>query len=420
MKRLPIRFALVVAFVASAAVSAAEPSDAFFFKKGDRIVFLGDSITEQYEYSTDIELYLTTRFPDWNLTFINAGIGGDTATGGAHRFAEHVLAEKPTAVTIDFGMNDGGYGGFDKGRFEGYVKNTEAMLKAAKEAGVRVALISPNAVEVRTAPNLKTYLETQKQFYAPLKDLAEKYQVPFVDQYAVTREVMEKMAADNSPVKAFPGGGVHTGPAGGLLMAHTILVGLHAPAVVSDLEIDAAAQKATKATNCKADKIEGGADAVTFERTDDALPMPMQPGWRGILPYVDQLKDLNYYGLKVSGLKAVKYTLAIDGKEVGTYTGGELDGGVNLGNLESGPLFDQGQEVFKAINDKNNGVVHPRFREVVMFPQLPGWVGVSPEQLEERKTAELKKRMDEIDARQAAIYKLTQPKTHKFELKAAK
>ena len=51
----------------------------FFFKSDDRIVFLGDSITEQYQYSTDIELYLTTRFPKWNLTFLNAGIGGDTA-----------------------------------------------------------------------------------------------------------------------------------------------------------------------------------------------------------------------------------------------------------------------------------------------------------------------------------------------------
>ncbi len=66
-------------------------------------------------------------------------------------------------------MNDGGYGGFNQDRFDGYVKNTEVMLKAAKEAGVRVAVISPNAVEVRR-PKLKTYLETQKQFYAPLKD----------------------------------------------------------------------------------------------------------------------------------------------------------------------------------------------------------------------------------------------------------
>src|SRR5258707_15828510 len=103
------RRALLAALVFLAAPAAA-PADDFFFKKGDRIVWLGDSITEQYQYSTYLELYLTTRFPDWKLTFINAGIGGDTAAGGANRFAKQVLAEKPTCVTIDFGMNDGGYG----------------------------------------------------------------------------------------------------------------------------------------------------------------------------------------------------------------------------------------------------------------------------------------------------------------------
>ena len=39
---------------------------------------------------------------------------------------------------------------------------------------------------------------------------------------------------------------------------------------------------------------------------------------------------------------------------------------------------------------------------------------------EAKKQDELKKRMDEIDALQATIYKADQPKTHKFELKPAK
>jgi lysophospholipase L1-like esterase len=408
VKRIPIRLALLAAFVAAAPLAAAEPND-FFFKKGDRIVFLGDSITEQYQYSTAIELYLTTRFPDWNLTFINAGIGGDTATGGANRFASHVLAEKPTAVTIDFGMNDGGYGAFDKKRADQFLEKTEAMLKAAKEAGVRVALISPNAVEVRNKPGLKTYLETQKEFYAPLRDLAEKYNLPFVDQYASTRAAFEKIAADKATMKAFPDA-VHTAPAGALLMAHTILVGLKAPAVVSDLAIDAGELKAGEAAHCKADKVQGSAEGVSFERTDDSLPLPVSKDWQPMLSYVDQLKDLNDYGLKVSGLKEGKYALSIDGKEVGSYAASDLAAGVNLGNLESGPLFDQGKAVSDAINEKNK-LVHSRFRDVVMKPAAVG---------EEAKRDELKRRMDEIDLRQAAIYKLAQPKTHKFELKAAK
>jgi lysophospholipase L1-like esterase len=397
--------------VSAAPVRAAEPE--FFFKEGDRIVFLGDSITEQYQYSTDIELYLTTRFPKWKLTFINAGIGGDTATGGANRFANHVLAEKPTAVTINFGMNDGGYGGFNKDRNDAYVKNTERMLEMAKKAKVRVALLSPNAVERRKHPNLKLYLETQKQFYAPLKDLAAKHEVSFVDQYAVTRAGLEKMEeADPMAQKfnPFPDG-VHTAPVGGLFMAHAILTGLHAPAVVSDVAIDAATSKDTP-KGCRIEGLKCTKTSVEFDRTDDALPMPLDKDWVDLLPYMHELKDLNWYGLKVTGLESGTYAVNIDNKELATFTAEQLAKGVNLGNLTSGPLYDQGQKVFNAIQNKNN-VVHQRFRGVVMF-QAPDWLA---DVAAERKPKELAKRMAKIDSLQADIYKLVQPTVHHFELK---
>ncbi len=232
------------------------------------------------------------------------------------------------------------------------------MLEAAKKAGVRVALISPNAVQVRGGNNqrLATYLKTQREFYAPLKGLAEKYGVPFVDQYAVTRAALEKIAHDDpdaNRVNPFPGG-VHTSPAGGLLMAHTILTGLHAPALVSDVSIDAAA------------------GAVAFDRTDEALPLPVQKEWLAALPYVNGLKDLNWYGLRVTGLTAGRYSLAIDGQEVGAYTADELAKGVNLSNLTAGPLFEQGQKVLTAINAKNQ-LVHQRFRGWSCSTRRTGW-----------------------------------------------
>src|SRR5579871_6560398 len=51
----------------------------FFIHDGDRVVFLGDSITEQKLYTTYIEAYALTRFPREKLTFRNVGWGGDTA-----------------------------------------------------------------------------------------------------------------------------------------------------------------------------------------------------------------------------------------------------------------------------------------------------------------------------------------------------
>ncbi|MHB1424731.1 MAG: SGNH/GDSL hydrolase family protein [Gemmataceae bacterium] len=417
MHRARLSLSLLVLIFTSAPLMAAEDGKDFFFRKGDRIVFLGDSITEQYEYSSDIELYLTTRFPNGGMTFLNAGIGGDTAWGGANRFAGHVLAEKPTALTIDFGMNDGGYGGFNAAAARNYLEQTEKMLQAAKDHDIRVALISPNAVEVRAKPQLKTYLETQQQFYAPLKELADKYKVAFVDQYAVTRRVLEKIAADNADVHPFPDG-IHTKAAGGLLMAHTILVGLKAPALVSAVEISLA-DKETKTIDCIVEELSVQSDGLSFRRKDKALPLPMQEGWQPLLPYVNDLKDLNYYGLKVKGLNGGKYALSIDGIKVGEYTAEALSEGVNLGNLRAGPLFVQAQQVLQLIIDKNKAV-HERFRGVKMF-EAPNWFSdPMKDAVKERKTLALQSRMKKIQEMQEEIYKKAQPASHRFELKAMK
>ncbi len=405
------------------AAHAAEDGKDFFFKPNDRIVFLGDSITAQYQYSTYVELYLTTRMPKGNFTFINAGIGGDTANGGAGRFQNHVLAEKPTAITINFGMNDGGYGAFNPQGNKVFVEKTVAMLEMANKAGARVALLSPNAVDRRNKSNGKLYVETQKQFYAPLKELAEKHKVSYVDQYAITRAATDKMELDDPEAKkAKPYyDGFHTSPPGGMLMAHAILTGLKAPARVSDVTIDMSTAKAdTK--SCKVTDISTAPnDAVlTFTRTDDALPMPIQKDWLPMLPYTNELRDLNYYGLTVKGLKDGGYTVSIDGVGVANFSAKELAAGVNLGNVINGPVWDQGNKVLQAINAKN-AIVSQRFFDVVMF-QFPNkdWLKDVAATVAERKVMELKTRMEKIDAAQADIYKLATPVARKFALKPAK
>ena len=385
----------------------------FFFKPGDRIVFLGDSITEQYQYSTYLELYLTTRFPDGKMTFLNAGIGGDTANGGAGRFQAQVLDEKPTCVTINFGMNDGGYGKFNPGGQKVFVEKTEAMLKMAKDAKVRVALLSPNAVDRRNKSNGAEYVETQKQFYAPLKDLAGKYEMSFVDQYAITRAATDRMEVDDPmAAKAKPYyDGFHTSPPGGMLMAHAILTGLKAPAKVSDVSLDANGMGFM--TGCKVTEMKFTPTAVSFTRLDESLPMPVQKDWLPMLPYTNELKDLNYYGLAVPGLKDGDYTVSIDGVAVGTYSAKELSGGVNLGNATAGPVWEQGNKVLQAINDKNK-IVHGRFRGILLGGD-PYWNTPAGQK---RKAAELATRRAEIDEAQAEVYKLAKPVAHKFEIKA--
>src|SRR5580698_10650051 len=66
---------LYVALACGISATAGE----FLIHDGDRIVFLGDSITEQRLYTTYIEAYALSRHPTWTLTFRNTGWGGDTS-----------------------------------------------------------------------------------------------------------------------------------------------------------------------------------------------------------------------------------------------------------------------------------------------------------------------------------------------------
>src|SRR5437773_6336877 len=123
MMRL-VRWCVVAAALCWAApVGAAD----FFFKDGDVIVMIGDSITEQHLYSNYVEMWTVTRFPAWNLTFRNVGIGGDRSTGGNGRFKRDVLAHQPTALTVDFGMNDGSYRPFDEPGFKTYMDGLQGI-----------------------------------------------------------------------------------------------------------------------------------------------------------------------------------------------------------------------------------------------------------------------------------------------------
>lgn len=202
-------------------------------------------------------------------------------------------------------------------------------------------------------------------------------------------------------------------------MAHAILTGLNAPAVVTDATVDAAVGKAQATKGCTVNDVTvppGDPNfRLMFTRTDEAIPLPIQKDWLPMLPYTNELRDLNYYGLTVKGLADGDYTVSIDGTAVGTFSAKDLAAGVNLGNVTVGPVWEQGNKVLQAINAKNQ-LVGQRFFGVVMF-NAPDWLA---DVAAERKPAELKKRMDKIDLAQAEVYKLAAPVARKWEVKPAK
>src|SRR2546428_2551782 len=116
----PASLVRTLCLVAFAALQARAQS--FALKEGDRVVFYGDSITDQRLYTTFTETFVLTRFPRLNVSFVHSGWGGDRVTGGGGgpvdlRLERDVLVYKPTVMTIMLGMNDGRYRAFDQQTF---------------------------------------------------------------------------------------------------------------------------------------------------------------------------------------------------------------------------------------------------------------------------------------------------------------
>src|SRR5437667_6195394 len=116
-----MKFASLVQTLCLVAFAALQArAESFALKEGDRVVFYGDSITEQRLYTTFTETYVMTRFPKLDVRFFAAGWGGDRVRGGLGgaidgRLQRDVFAYRPTVMTIMLGMNDGAHRVFDRG-----------------------------------------------------------------------------------------------------------------------------------------------------------------------------------------------------------------------------------------------------------------------------------------------------------------
>jgi len=422
------------------AASTANAAD-FFFHDGDRVVFLGDSITEQRLYTTYIEAYALTRFPEWKLTFRNAGWSGDTSwlrnrfhTDEARLFAANdadqqqmietavtsglgrdVLPLQPTAVTIDFGMNDHLYQAFRPDVFHAYVRSETQLTKVLKEHGARVALLTPQPIEDhRPDPDHDMRNQTLQKFADGLDGVATNNGALFVDQFGPYMAVMLRERAANSNAFIGAGDAIHPGPAGHTIMAWAILKALGAPSLVSSATIDGVHGKVVTTAGCKVSSLKVDAGAVSFDRLDQALPMPIARKAEPALHLVPILDDLSRYELQVTGLPAASYELTIDGVVAGTFTAEQLAKGCSLA-MAPGPITEQAQHVLQLVFDKNNAYFN-RWRTVQLF-QLPDWAN-GPE-VDAKRNAEIARRDRQIADLEAGIDAARQPKPHHFELKPA-
>lgn len=428
-------FALLALSSFAARVSAAD----FFIHDGDRVVFLGDSITQQRLYTTYIEAYALTRHPEWKLNFRNTGWGGDTAwlRQRAHPdekqlfaadadaqqsmvdksvgfgLSRDVLPLKPTVVTVDFAMNDHSYQAFREDIFRAYIRSQEQINKVLKSNDVRVAFLTTQPIEEKRAdPDKDVKNQSLRKFSDGLKEMAAKADATFVDQFDPYMSIMLREHATKPDVLIGEGDAVHPGPAGHTIMAWAILKGLGASAMVSRAEISTAAKSVVAEEACHIQNLKVADGVVSFDRLDEALPMPIDPPANPALKLAPILDDLNQYEFQITGLPAGTYEMSIDGEPAGKTTAEVLGRGWNLA-VEAGPITKQAQEVLKLVFQKNN-LFFNRWRDVQLY-SFPAWAQTA--EAESSRSAELAKLDQQIAASEAQIEKVRKPKSHHFELR---
>ncbi len=405
----------------------------FFFEDKDSVVFLGDSITEQKLYTTYLEAYTLTRFPDKSFRFRNVGWGGDTAwlrkrfptdekalfsaTGSlldemvtkavGAGLARDVLPLKPTAVTVKFGMNDHAYQAFREDICRAYDRSQTEIVNVLKKNGARVALLTPQPIEdKRPDPDKDVRNQSLRKFSDSLKEVADKNGALFVDQFDPYMKIMLDARAAKPDAHIGGGDAVHPGPAGHTLMAWAILKQLHAPALVSCAGLDLSKwffqSKVTCQRNCTLSGVKVSSGALSFDRLDRALPMPVDTRAAAALALAPVADDLSRYILKVAGLKEARYDLLIDGAKAATVSKDELAKGFNLATVPT-PASAQALQVLDLVFKKNN-VYFERWRKV----QLANGPA--------ERLAELDKQIADLEAQIDAARK---PKPHHFELRPA-
>ena len=86
------------------------------FQSGEKVLFIGDSITDcgrrnentplGQGYVLKITELITAKYPERQIEYVNMGIGGDIVEGLENRWDTDVIAENPDWVSVKIGINN--------------------------------------------------------------------------------------------------------------------------------------------------------------------------------------------------------------------------------------------------------------------------------------------------------------------------
>ena len=225
--------AAVVALAFAQAVSAE-----IAIKSGEKIAFLGDSITQGGWGNPVGYVRLVMAGLEANgvkAMAVPAGIGGHKSDNMLGRLERDVIAKKPQWMTLSCGVNDVWHGkngvaldeaalaagdfGTNGAARGTYKKNIAAIVENAEAAGIKVVLLTATVIHENLASAENAKLAPYNDY---LRTLAREKKLPLADLNAMFQE---RIKAENKPgQKVLTSDGVHMAIEGDKLMAKGVLM----------------------------------------------------------------------------------------------------------------------------------------------------------------------------------------------------
>lgn len=364
------RSILALFLIGTTSAAIADVPTAPQFESGDRVCFIGDSITDIGRYHAYLQLFYATRFPDRKILYFPAGHSGGTAGDCMQRLNWDILARNPNIATVNFGMNDmGGKFGTTNSSTEEVEKiiqdkiteiqpRYEKLLDALAASDVRLILIGPSIfddnVQIGDTPPLHSHREHALAMWTKrIQQIAERRKAGFVDLGTKMSEVNARMQAVDPKATIVGQDRVHPGEPGNLVMAYSILKAQGVDPYVAKISLDSAKAAPDDLINCTVENIERKDSGMSFECLEAALPFPTPYRAEKALELIPFTDELNREILVVKNLAAGKYDVRIDDAVVGQYAASELSAGVNLALNPKTPQYKQSQKVLQSNEERH-------------------------------------------------------------------
>jgi lysophospholipase L1-like esterase len=343
------------------------------FEAGDRIVFLGDSITSGGTYHENIRLFWATRFPDTPIHIWNKGIYSDFAHGGIKRIEHDTLEEQPNKVVINYGMNDSGaswrtnfFGMTNPGEdilaqrrklVKAYRADMETLVTRLQERGVAPILAGPSIYdETMEAPGLNQIggNDNIRACIEQLREISARDGLGFVDFNTPLLEINARLQKDHPAASIVGGDRVHPGPEGHWAMALAFLQAQGMDPYVAKAVVDAGSGTAVETRRCHVDVVTRDGDSLSFTYRPEALPLPCDASYQKADAVIGLTAALNRELIAVRGLKPGPYAVSMNTRPLGEFTAEQLAEGVNIATLAGNPGQQTAQRVQALVNERRS------------------------------------------------------------------